>query len=71
MSGIFGFSPTCQVCGVPVHDVALHTRFHKGLGDIARKVYAPEASDEEWAQAVELAGIDLALNEIAEEKEAP
>lgn len=52
MSGIFGWSPTCQVCGVPVHDPALHQRFHEGLGEMARKVYAPEATDEEWAQAI-------------------
>lgn len=63
--------PTCTVCGVPVRDTALHQRFHDGLREVCRKLYAPDMTPEEYAQAVELAGIGLALNEIAETEESP
>lgn len=58
--------PTCPVCGVAIRDLGLHQRFHDGLREVARKLFAPEMTPEEYAHAIELAGIDLALNEIAE-----
>ena len=64
-------APTCPACGVPVHDLALHQRFHDGLREVCRKLYAPDSTPEEYAQAVELAGIDLSLNEIAQAEESP
>jgi hypothetical protein len=46
------FAPTCPVCGVPVRDTELHQRFHDGLGEMARKVFAPDSTPEEWQQAI-------------------
>jgi hypothetical protein len=54
-------APTCQVCGVPVRDVEQHTRFHGALSAIARKVFAPDATPEEWQQAI---------REVAERRKA-
>jgi hypothetical protein len=37
---------------VAVRDTGAHQRFHDGLSEMARRIYAPEATPEEWAQAV-------------------
>jgi len=68
---MLAFSPACQVCGALIGNLALHQRFHDALREAARKLCAPEMSPEEYAQAVELAGIDLALNEIAKTEGNP
>lgn len=49
-------SPTCPVCGVPVRDGKLHQRFHDGLRELTRQVYAPDMSPEEYEQAIREAG---------------
>lgn len=48
--------PTCPVCGVPVRDPELHQRFHDALREMARMIYAPDSTPQEWDQAVTEAG---------------
>ena len=49
-------SPTCPVCGAAVRDTALHQRFHDALREMARMIYAPDSTPQEWDQAVAEAG---------------
>ena len=57
---MFDLSPTCTVCGTAVRDSALHQRFHDGLKEMARMVYAPESTPEEWERLVAGEGARLA-----------
>jgi len=46
------FSMTCPACGATIGDPVRHELFHDALGEIARKVTAPDLSPEEWRAAV-------------------
>jgi hypothetical protein len=52
--------PTCPVCGTAVRDTTLHQRFHDALREMARMIYSPESTPEEWDRAVAEEGARLA-----------
>ena len=44
--------PSCPVCGTVMNDAALHQRFHDGLRELARMVYCPDMSPEDYGQLI-------------------
>jgi hypothetical protein len=55
MDSGFGFGiplPGCPVCGAAMTDPELHQRFHDGLRETARRVFAPDMSPEEYEAAI-------------------
>ena len=49
---VIDIRPSCPVCGTVISNPELHQKFHDGLREICRLLYAPDTTPEEYEQAI-------------------